>query len=356
MPCFACSTCRPALTGRKLAQYLVLGIADDDEQSLYQGVRELGPGRCAWLDLATGRLREWQFWSLPQEADLALSDEAALDRFSELLEDAVRLRMRSDVPWAITLSGGTDSSAITAAVVRVGAKEVTTFTSCFPEFSEIDETVYAREVAERCKFRSVLVKPDVNHVVDGEPKLTWHQAAPYGTLSVYVNWTIISEIKKHRIPVILSGQGGDELFLGYERYYVMHCLSQFPNLPPWPGRRFRRVTIHGSICPRCWLPLPISAVAGCANGTACAAPDPSTIPRWWARSMNCRRAMSAGGGGNFRRRTSEGNNSATCCGSTTAPFPPTAWRTACRFSTIGWWNLPIGCRGSSRSVTVGPST
>ena len=160
-----------------------------------------------------------------------MSDEAALERFSELLEDAVRLRMRSDVPWAITLSGGTDSSAITAAVARVGAKDVTTFTSTFPEHCKIDETVYAREVAERCKFRSVLVRPNVNHVIDGEPKLTWHQAAPYGSLSVYVNWTIISEIKRHRIPVILSGQGGDELFLGYERYYVMHCLSQFPNLP-----------------------------------------------------------------------------------------------------------------------------
>ena len=112
----------PAIDRTQLAKYIVMGITDEDENSLYQGVRELLPGHSSWLDLATGRRRDWPYWSLPEEPDLELGDEAAVDRFAELLEDSVRLRMRSDVPWAITLSGGTDSSALAVAASRVGAR------------------------------------------------------------------------------------------------------------------------------------------------------------------------------------------------------------------------------------------
>jgi asparagine synthase (glutamine-hydrolysing) len=221
---------RPKVDRTQLAKYVVLGMSDDDESSLYQDLRELSPGHCAWLDLGSGELRHWRYWSLPQGPDLELSDEAALDQFSEILEDAVRLRMRCDVPWALTLSGGVDSSALAVAASRVSDGHVTTYTSAFSDHPNIDETAYARQVVDACQFDSVYIRPVIEHLIEEEPLLTWHQAGPYGTLSIYVHWAILKEIKRHGIPVVISGQGGDELFLGYERYHAMHCLSQFPHL------------------------------------------------------------------------------------------------------------------------------
>jgi len=220
----------PVVNGTQLAKYIVFGTVDDGEETIYENVRELSPGHCAWFDLATGTLDLWRFWALPQEPDLNLGDEETLDRFAELLEDSVKLRLRSDVPLAITLSGGTDSSAVALAASRAGARGIVTITSSFPDHPEIDETVYAREVAKTCKLDSVLVQPEIGRLVEEEPRLTRHQAAPYRSLSLYVHWALIDKIKSLKTPVVLSGQGGDELFLGYERYYVAFCLSRFPNL------------------------------------------------------------------------------------------------------------------------------
>jgi asparagine synthase (glutamine-hydrolysing) len=220
----------PVVNPGQLAKFIVLGIGDDGEETLYNDVRELSPGHCAWLQLEAGTLDIWQFWTLPDDRDLELTDEEAVDQFAELLQDAVRIRLRSDVPLAITLSGGTDSSAVAVAASRIGATGIVTITSSFPNQPEIDETRYACEVAKRCGLESVLVEPDLGCLVEDEPRLTRHQAAPYGSLSLYVHWALIERIKALGIPVVLSGQGGDELFLGYERYYTAHCLAQFPDL------------------------------------------------------------------------------------------------------------------------------
>lgn len=219
----------PIIDRTQLAKFIVFGVGDDGEETIYRDVRELPPGHCAWFSLDTGEFNIWRFWDLPEEPDLILSDEKALEHFSELLEDSVKIRLRSDVPLAITLSGGTDSSAVAVAASQIGAKGIATITSSFPDHPEIDETAYAQQVARTCGLESVLVQPDMDQLVEEEPLLTRHQATPYGSLSLYVHWAIIKRIKSLNIPVVLSGQGGDELFLGYERYYVAHCLAQFPN-------------------------------------------------------------------------------------------------------------------------------
>jgi asparagine synthase (glutamine-hydrolysing) len=218
----------PAIDCAQLAKFVALGTSDDGEATLFKDVHELAPGHCAWVQLDAGTLDIWQFWELPQDGDLVLTDETALDQFAELLEDSVKIRLRSDVPLAITLSGGTDSSAVAVAASRVGATPIT-ITSSFPHHPEIDETRYAVEVARSCGLESVLVEPDLERLIEDEPRLTRHQGTPYGSLSLYVHWALIAKIKALGIPVVLSGQGGDELFLGYERYYTTHCLGQFPN-------------------------------------------------------------------------------------------------------------------------------
>ncbi|MDI6775223.1 MAG: asparagine synthase (glutamine-hydrolyzing) [Verrucomicrobiota bacterium] len=214
----------------ELARYLVSDASDDGPNTLYRGILELRGGHTLWLDTDSGESKLWRYWDLPEEPDLDMDDGQVLDRFSEILEDAVRLRLRADVPVAITLSGGIDSSAVTVAARRSGGGRLVTFTSHFPGAPEIDETPYASEVAKMCGAEHILVAPDLSKMVEEEPALTLHQAMPYWSLSMYVLWAIVKEVRAKGIPVALSGQGGDELFMGYERYYAPYVLGFMPNL------------------------------------------------------------------------------------------------------------------------------
>lgn len=230
-PIFCCTGKDPEIDEDQLARYLLFHEIDDGCSTIYANVRELRGGYNCWIDKESGSFRTWQFWCLPEQPNLNLSDKEALCTFTDLFEDSVRLRLRADVPVAVTLSGGIDSSAVVVAASKVGSHEIQTFTSRFPNCPKIDESHYAAEVAKACGVRATYVTPDLTRLLEEEPLLTQHQAMPYGSLSLYVHWAILSCIKREGVPVVLSGQGGDELFLGYERYYVPQILSLFPNLP-----------------------------------------------------------------------------------------------------------------------------
>ena len=222
---------KPVVLRVRLAGALVHGVVDSPEQTLYKNVMQLPSGHSAVLNLSE---HDWQikrYWNLPYEEDLNLSDEDAIDQYAELIEDAVKIRLRADVPVALTLSGGIDSSVIALALSRTHSDVIPVFTSQFPNRMEIDETRYALEVAKVCGLDSQLVEPDLSLLMRDEHLLCQHQELPFGSLSLYVHWAIIERIRQQDIKVILSGQGGDELFLGYERYFAAKVLSSLPNIP-----------------------------------------------------------------------------------------------------------------------------
>jgi asparagine synthase (glutamine-hydrolysing) len=101
------------------------------------------------------------------------------------------------------------------------------------------ESHYAKLVAKRLNLQHNLVAPDISNLLEDAYELSRAQAIPYGSLSLYVHWAILKEIRRHSIPIVLSGQGGDEVFFGYERYYVAHWRSLFPRFPAmlaaWKG-------------------------------------------------------------------------------------------------------------------------
>lgn len=212
----------------RLASYIVSGATDDGPETLYSGIRELRGARNGIFDLRNNSWTECQYWSLPNSPDFEGSEEEALEVFEDIFESAVRLRLHADVPVALLLSGGVDSSAIALAIQRVGGK-VMSVTSSFPDYPEIDETGYAAIAAKSCGLPHKLVQPNISDAVSCEPLLTKAQASPYGSLSLYVHWAILRSIKENRIPVVLSGQGGDELFFGYERYYANYWRSHWPS-------------------------------------------------------------------------------------------------------------------------------
>jgi asparagine synthase (glutamine-hydrolysing) len=146
------------------------------------------------------------------------------------LEEAVRLRLVSDVPLGAFLSGGIDSSAVVAMMARAGGGRVKTFSIGFTA-KEYDETRYARMVAQRygTDHEEQVVEPDAVAVA---PRLVWHYGEPFADPSAIPTW-YVAELARRRVTVALTGDGGDECFLGYGRYRAMRYLDHLDRLPRW---------------------------------------------------------------------------------------------------------------------------
>ena len=241
-PLLRCPGVSSAIRADRLADYLLERRTDDAADTMYRDIQELRGGELIEIDVERGSMARRTWWRLPEAPDLELTDEEALDQFSALIEDAVRLRLHADVPVAITLSGGVDSSVVTVAASRVAPGGVHTFTSTFPGQGSIDESAYAAEVAAACGATSHFVAPSTANVVADEPSLTLHQALPYPSLSLYVHWAILSCIRSRGVPVVISGQGGDETFLGYDRFHGTAAYGALPHAGAaarvvWEGSR-----------------------------------------------------------------------------------------------------------------------
>jgi asparagine synthase (glutamine-hydrolysing) len=181
----------------------------------FQEIRKLLPGHYLWRGRSGFILR--RYWSL---ADYATPQEVskadAVARVRELLDDAVRIRLRSDVAVGAFLSGGVDSSSVVALASRHLDSPLATFSVGFTS-GDRDELPYARQVATVHRTDHHEIRADPEHVIRLLPRLIWHMDEPSGD-SAFVPTFLVSEMAAARVSVILSGLGGDELFAGYSRY------------------------------------------------------------------------------------------------------------------------------------------
>jgi len=169
-----------------------------------------------------------RYWLPSFKPKTELSYDAAMGKTIDLLEEAIRLRLVSDVPLGIFLSGGIDSSVIVALLRRHFGGEIRTFSVGFSE-ERFDERPYARMVAERYK---------TNHtefLVELKPKedlkrIVWHFDEPFGDPSAVPSFYLTREAATH-VKTILNGDGGDELFAGYKRYFIHRRNRAFDYLP-----------------------------------------------------------------------------------------------------------------------------
>lgn len=189
-------------------------------QSIYREIRKLPPGHLAVVDAAGFRCE--RFWKVDWSAEQATTYPAAVDAVRDTLCDAVRLRLRSDVPLGAFLSGGIDSSLIVAIAQRELGRPLRTFSIGFPE-ADFDESAYAASVAkhvgsEHYRFE---VTPDATEILDD---LAYHYDEPFSDSSAVPTWYLCRETRRE-VTVALSGDGGDELFAGYDRYRAL-VLSQ----------------------------------------------------------------------------------------------------------------------------------
>lgn len=186
-----------------------------DEQTLFRGIFRLLPGHL--LVYGDGRVQARQYWDVPTGAPArsrSLDDLAAT--FRELLEESVRLRLMSDVPLGMLLSGGIDSSAIAALMARMIARPLQTFSVAFKDraFSELD---HARSVAHAIKADRHEIVIDERDFFGALPQLVWHEDEPIAHPSS-VPLYFVSRLARDHVKVVLTGEGSDELLAGYGKY------------------------------------------------------------------------------------------------------------------------------------------
>jgi asparagine synthase (glutamine-hydrolysing) len=200
----------------------------------YRHIRKMAPGSAMEIQVgAEGELRQigWKYWDAAQSAEspLELSESQMIDRARELMEEAVKLRLVSDVPLGLFLSGGLDSSAITAFAARHSPEQVKTFTVGFANSKFYDELPAANLVAQKFRTEHHILQAD-EACADSMTRVVRHFDEPFGNPTAILEYIITKLMRKH-VKVAISGDGGDELFGGYVRYAGAGLARRYRLLP-----------------------------------------------------------------------------------------------------------------------------
>jgi asparagine synthase (glutamine-hydrolysing) len=226
----AASAVEPRLNAEALDHFLAFLYTPRDA-SIFEGVCKLPPGHyLRWRD---GRTTVHQYWQIAADEPFTGSDEEAVEALRAVLQDAVQSHMISDVPLGAFLSGGVDSSAVVGLMAQASRQPVKTFSIGFDD-PEYDELEHARTVARHfgTDHHEFVVRPDGLAILDD---LIAHFDEPFADSSAIPTW-YVSEIARRHVTVVLSGDGGDELFGGYDRYVPHPRVAQFDRLAI-PGMR-----------------------------------------------------------------------------------------------------------------------
>ncbi len=217
------------------------------EKCILAGVHKLPSAHALTYDRRSDRLQIWRYWQLPESGfPPRVVEEDLVGEIADLLLDSVRLRLIADVPVGILLSGGIDSSLITAMAARVSTKPVKTFTITFPGHGGYDEGPFARLVAKHFGTDHVEMAAEPA-TVELLPKLARQYDEPIGDSSLVPTYMVSRLVRQHA-TVALGGDGGDELFAGYHHYSTLQKQERLRHFLP---TRLRQVM--GGMAAR-WLP------------------------------------------------------------------------------------------------------
>ncbi|MBS1794816.1 MAG: asparagine synthase (glutamine-hydrolyzing) [Acidobacteria bacterium] len=209
-----------------LDAYLTFGYVPE-EFCIFRDVRKLAPG--AFLLFKDGRVETKNYWDFDYSSPVEIKTEAEyVELLREKIREAVKVRLISEVPLGAFLSGGVDSSSIVAMMSQISDKPVKTFSIGFNE-DTFNELKFARLAAEHFKteHHEFIVTPDLVETVD---ELVWHFDEPFADSSALPTY-MVSKMARDFVTVVLSGDGGDELFAGYTRYATDRRRSGFERLP-----------------------------------------------------------------------------------------------------------------------------
>lgn len=206
-----------------LDYFLTHGSQELGEETLWKEMRRFPPSHFRYAAPSEhGLAPAVSFWDFPAGRRSFGSLSQAADSLRSLLDDAIRLRMRSDVPWGTTLSGGLDSSSIVFAAQglreKAGITEpIHSFTAIFPG-EEGDESAFAKRVAGVLDLEAHYSNPLSDFDIDEFERFSYHQDFPVPNTSMYAQWAVMKAVSASPVKVLLDGQGGDELFAGYHHH------------------------------------------------------------------------------------------------------------------------------------------
>jgi asparagine synthase (glutamine-hydrolysing) len=236
----AAGAVKPTPHAQGLQDYLTFQFCLGDK-TLFEGVHRLEAGCYATLQLGGVRpvLSTRTYWDVSYDVDEEHDEAWFVDHLAALIEDATRMHLRSDVPLGAHLSGGLDSSVIAClAADMLAGERIKTFTGYFAEGPQFDETGYAKQVASFAGTDYQQTCVPGNELADVLPRLMHYMDEPVAGPGVIPQY-YVSRLAAQHVKVVLGGQGGDELFVGYARYlvaYLEQCLSSAINETASAGR------------------------------------------------------------------------------------------------------------------------
>ncbi|MBK0394303.1 asparagine synthase (glutamine-hydrolyzing) [Ramlibacter algicola] len=203
---------RPAIDLEAIHHYLTFNYVPAP-WTIWQGIRHVMPG--CWMKFTRSGVDSGRWWDLAAQQPREVPFDDWSEEFLAILDDATRIRLRADVPWGAFLSGGVDSSTIVALMARHVQQPVKTFCIGFAD-PRFDESPFAADAARRfgCEHTSEIAELNM---LDRWPHVLYHLDQPHGDAS-FMPTLRVSELAAKHVKVVLTGDGGDELFAGYEKY------------------------------------------------------------------------------------------------------------------------------------------
>ncbi|MBD3322225.1 MAG: asparagine synthase (glutamine-hydrolyzing) [Chitinivibrionales bacterium] len=217
----------PSIDIEALNKYLALGYVWG-KQTLFAGIQKLEPGSCLHIN-DQGNARHSRYWD---SSSIAFGQEGSFKDYSEktasVLHKATSLRLISDVPLGAFLSGGLDSSIMVALMGKASPDPVETFSVVFSD-DEYDESPYSSLVARHFNTRHHILKGEdsVSEILEN---VVWHLDEPLPDCATIPTYTM-SRLTRQFVKVVLSGDGSDEIFAGYNKYLLLHYMNRIHNSP-----------------------------------------------------------------------------------------------------------------------------
>lgn len=191
------------------------------DRTLFRNVKKLRPAHYLVLDDTGNVIEESEYWLLGFAEDHTREESYYIDELRFLLEDSVKMRLRSDVPVGTYLSGGLDSSLVTAVAAKLIGRGLPAFTGYFAEGEAFNELPYAKIVANQSRCDHYVFCPTAKDFADNIGRVIYHMDEPAAGPGAFAQF-MVSALAREQVKVVLGGQGGDEIFGGYARYLLMY--------------------------------------------------------------------------------------------------------------------------------------
>jgi len=208
---------------KMLLNYVTIGHLQnpaDKAQTFFEDIRSLPAAHYLLLSKSTGKIVIRRYWDIDPEKNIVITESEAIEKLTSLLTNSVKRRLRSDVDFGTSLSGGLDSTSILSLInyLKGDTTSTKTFSAVFPGF-EKDESPFIGSVVDKFKTDNFKIEPTIDGLINDFEKLCYHQEEPFSSSSIYIQYKVFELAKQNNIKVLLDGQGADEILAGYHKYY-----------------------------------------------------------------------------------------------------------------------------------------